>query len=80
MPFDPETLALAKALGIEIAGPDHPIYSEPATVILRPAGRGSTPSQRPLTKAEAMDQSCERILSEAAEAMRSYCGLPSKGQ
>jgi hypothetical protein len=69
MALEPETVALAKALGIEIADEDDPIYTEPVTVILRPAAR------RP-TKDHALAKSCERILAEAREAMRAYCGLP----
>ena len=69
MPLAPETLARPRDLGIEVAGPDDPIYKQGAAVIIRP---GSAITRTPEHQ-QALDEATMQVYREAIETMKAYC-------
>ena len=76
MPLEPKTLALLSGLGIEVAGPDDPIYRRGWTITPRP-GRAIT---RDPDHQRALDRSAELVRREAIETMKAYCRPPEKDE
>ena len=74
MPLEPETLGLMRDLGIEVAGPDDPIYREGWRIVPLP---GRTIARDPEHQ-RALDRSAELVEREAIEVMEAYCRPPEE--
>lgn len=74
MPLEPETLTLLRDLGIEVAGPDDPIYASGWTITPSP-GRAIT---RDPEHQRALDRSAELVEREAIEVMEANCRPPEE--
>lgn len=74
MALEPETLDHLRKLGIEVAGPDDPIYRAGWTIIPRP-GRAHI---RTPEHVQALREAADLVYKEAIETMEAYCRPPEE--